>query len=148
MVILGAVTVPAPTEPSTTAVAGAGRPRRGRSDRGAPDILGAASSGRLSDEQLRAWVARSCVEQGVPLQVTDVLVLERVRVLLTGTAAPGGPPVIQAAVGTASESPDRLHPVRVQGAGAQDTGTDDGVVEHGADDRGLPGQVQLIPRSA
>lgn len=147
MVILGAVTVPAPTEPSTTAVAGARRTRCGRSDRGAPDVLGTASSGRLSDERLREWVARSCVEQGVPLHVTDVLVLERVRVLLTGTAAPGRPHP-RRAVAPVSESPDRLHPLRVQGAGAQDAGADDGVVQHGADDGGLPGEVQLIPGSA
>lgn len=104
-------------------------------------------SGRLSDEQLRAWVARSCAEQGVPLHVTDVLVLERVRVLLTGTAAPGTPPALRPGP-PRSESPDRLHPVRVQGAGAQDAGADDGVVQDGPDDGGLPGEVQLIPRSA
>jgi len=106
-----------------------------------------ARSGRLSDEQVRAWVERSCAEQGVPLHVTDVLVLERVRVLLTGTAAPSTPHARRASA-PVSEPPDRLHPVRVKGAGTEDAGADDGVVEHGADDRGLPGQVQLVPRSA
>jgi hypothetical protein len=100
---------------------------------------------RLSEEQVHAWVVRSCAEQGVPLLVTDVLVLERVRVLLTGTAGLGARP---ASAGVRSESPDRLHAVGVQGAGAQNAGADDGVVQDGADDRGLPGQVQLVPRSA
>lgn len=106
-----------------------------------------AGNGRISDEQVRAWVARSCAEQGVPLRVTDVLVIERVRVLLTGTAAPGQPPLVRP-VAVGSEPPDRLHPVRVQAPGAEDAGTDHGVVEDGTDDRGLPGQVQLVPRSA
>jgi hypothetical protein len=100
---------------------------------------------RLSEEQVHAWVARSCAEQGLPLLVTDVLVLKRVRVLLAGTAGPGARP---GSAGVRSEPPDRLHAVGIQGAGAQDAGTDDGVVEDGADDRGLAGQVQLSPRSA
>lgn len=105
---------------------------------------GAAVAIRLSDEQVAAWVARSCSAQGVPVHVTDALVIERVRVLLTGTAGP----TRQANSSSRSEPPDRLHPFRVQDAGAQDTGADDGVVEDGADDRALPGQVQLVPRSA
>ena len=128
MVIVGEVIVPAPAEPSGDAVV-------------------TARSGRLSDAQVRAWVDRSCAEQGVPLHVTDVLVLERVRVLLTGTAASGRPRTSRDVL-AASESPDRLHPLGVQRAGAQDAGSDDGMVQHGPHDRGLPGQVQLVPRSA
>jgi hypothetical protein len=108
-------------------------------------IVGGVTADRLSEEQVHAWVARSCAEQGLPLHVTDVLVLGRVRVLLTGTAGPGARP---ASARVRSEPPDRLHPVRVQGARAQQAGTDDGVVQEGADDRGLPGQVKLVPRSA
>ncbi|MEX2292084.1 MAG: hypothetical protein WD794_17370 [Mycobacteriales bacterium] len=47
---------------------------------------------RLSDEQVRAWVARSCAAQGLPVHVTDALVIDRVRVLLTGTASPTSRP--------------------------------------------------------
>ena len=100
---------------------------------------------RLSEEQVHAWVVRSCAEQGLPLHVTDVLVLERIRVLLTGTAGPDARP---ASAGARSEPPDRLHPVGIQGARTEDAGADDGVVQHGPDDRGLPGQVQPVPRSA
>jgi hypothetical protein len=110
-------------------------------------IVGGVTGDRLSDEQVHAWVARSCAEQGVPLLVTDVLVLERVRVLLTGTAGPGGRPA-QNSARVRSQPPDRPHPVRVERAGAEDARCDDGVIEHGADDRGLPGQVQPVPRSA
>jgi hypothetical protein len=46
----------------------------------------------LSDAQVRAWVARSCAAQGLPVHVTDALVIERVRVLLTGTASPTSRP--------------------------------------------------------
>ncbi len=102
---------------------------------------------RLSEEQVHAWVARSCAEQGLPLLVTDVLVLERVRVLLTGTAAPTRGPMSDSA-GAGSEPPERLHPVGVQAAGAEGAGSNDSMVEDGADDRGLPGQVQLGPLSA
>ena len=109
--------------------------------------FGSAGGGRLSDEQLQPWVARSCAEQGVPLHITDVLVLERVRVLLTGTAAPGQPPALRP-VAAGSEPPERLHPVRVQSPRAEDAGADDGVIEDRADNRGLPGQVQLRPLSA
>lgn len=106
-----------------------------------------ANGDRLSDDQVRAWVERSCAEQDVPLHVTDMLVLERVRVLLTGTAAPDYVPAARG-VAAVSGPPDRLHPVRVQGPRAEDAGSDDGVVEHGPHDRRLPGQVQLGPRSA
>lgn len=116
----------------------------------------------LSDEQVRAWVARSCAAQGVPVHVTDALVIERVRVLLTGTAGPtsrparssstAGPSTTRSSTAAASmagsEPPDRLHPVGIQAARAEDAGADDGMVQHGPDDRGLPGQVQLVPRSA
>jgi hypothetical protein len=96
---------------------------------------------------VHAWVARSCADQGLPLLVTDVLVLERVRVLLTGTARAGGPCAPGSST-TPSQPPDRLHPGRVQRPRTENAGTNDGVVEHGADDRGLPGQVQLVPHSA
>lgn len=138
------VTTSAETEHAGASAAGAGVDAAIAADTCA---FGSAGASRLSDDQLRAWVARSCAEQGVPLHVTDVLVLERVRVLLTGTAAPGQPPAVRPVL-AGSETPHRPHPVRVQDAGAQDTGADDGVVEHRADDRGLSGQVQLVPRSA
>ena len=134
------------------------RPRRRPwSCRGGKGVLAVAVDARLSEEQVRAWVARSCAAQGVPVQVSDALVIELVRVLLTGTAGPTkrtARPSSTAglsAVGAltpASEPPDRLHPVGVQAAGAEGAGADDGVVEHGPDDRGLPGQVQSVPRSA
>lgn len=117
-------------------------------------VLAVAVDARLSDEQVRAWVARSCAAQDLPVHVTDALVIERVRVLLTGTASPtrqaNPSPTARSATAltVGSEPPDRLHPVGVQAASAQGTGADDGMVEHSPDDRGLPGQVQPVPRSA
>jgi hypothetical protein len=106
-----------------------------------------AVGARLSDQQVRAWVANSCAAQGLPVHVTDALVVERVRVLLTGTAGRTSRPAGSSST-AGSEPPDRLHPFRVQAPGAEGAGADDGVVEDGADDRGLPGQVQLGPLSA
>jgi hypothetical protein len=40
----------------------------------------------LSREQVAAWLAASCAEQGVPVRVTDPQVLGKVAALL----APGG----------------------------------------------------------
>jgi hypothetical protein len=40
----------------------------------------------LSREELAAWLAASCAEQGVPIQVTDPQTLAKVAALL----APGG----------------------------------------------------------
>lgn len=106
--------------------------------------------GSLSPEALSAWVEASCRRQGVPVKVSEARTVEQVRVLLTGQAgrtaaarqrgrsAPAG----------RSEPPDRPDPFGVDGLGAAGSGSDDSVVEHGADDGRLPGQVQSAPRSA
>jgi hypothetical protein len=56
-----------------------------------------------------------------------------------------GPP---SAPNTSLQSPHRFHPVPVERASTQDARLDDSVVEDGADDRGLPVEVQAVPRSA
>ena len=106
--------------------------------------------GLLSAEQLAAWVTASCQAQGVPVKVSDRRAVEQVRVLLTGQAgrtAPARQRGRSAPVGR-SQPPDRLHPARVEGLDAGRAGADHGVVEDGADDRRLPGQVQASPRTA
>ena len=45
---------------------------------------GGDAVGRLTDQGLVDWVTKSCVAQGVPVKVTDVRVVDRVRTLLTG----------------------------------------------------------------
>jgi hypothetical protein len=40
--------------------------------------------GRLTDDELAAWVAASCAAQGVPEKVTDPYLVAQVGVLLTG----------------------------------------------------------------
>lgn len=99
---------------------------------------------------LDAWVRRSCQAQGVPVKVTDPEVVRRVGVLLGATEA--GPRLgRQPARGTArrrSEAPGRLHPLGVQGPRSGVPGGDGGVVEHGGDDRRLPGQGEAGPLSA
>ena len=102
-----------------------------------------------SPDAVRAWLVASCAAQGVPVVVRDVVVLARVAVLVSG-AAVAGRGRVSAEHGPAdrSQSPDGLHPVQVQGAGAGGAGADHGVVEQGPDDGDLPVQVQSGPLSA
>ena len=45
--------------------------------------------GRLTRAELAAWVAASCERQGVPVKVTDAVVVTNVATLLTdGSARP------------------------------------------------------------
>ncbi len=113
----------------------------------------------LNREGLAAWVERSCAAQGVPVKITDPVLIEQVRVLLTGQAGRAAPPARR---GTgkarrarrdskpegASEPPDGGDAFGAEHAGSGRAGPDDGVVQNGADDRGLTGQVQIRPRSA
>ena len=101
----------------------------------------------LTSAEFRTWVTASCVRQGVPVTVTDVLVVSEVAVLLSGGTArreakrrrPGRP---------GSETPDEVHPGVVEFPGTGDVGGDDGVVEHGSHDGVLAGQVEIGPLSA
>jgi hypothetical protein len=116
----------------------------------------------FTDEEVENWVRTTCAAQGVPVKVADPVLVGRVGALL------GVDPGVRAAVDgrrAASEAsapragatagrggglqlPDRLHPRRVQGAGAGLPGADDGVVEQGSDDRDLSVEVQRVPRPA
>jgi len=106
--------------------------------------------GRLSDEQLAAWVAASCHAQGVAVKVSDPRTVEQVRVLMTGQAGRTAPARQRRRGVTAgrSEAPDWADPVRIEGLHSGRPRADDGVVQDGADDGSLPGQVQASPRTA
>lgn len=90
----------------------------------------------IDREALRAWVEASCEAQGVPVAVTDAGVVASVGVLLSGWDDAGVP-----RSGTRStqrlQPPSRNDPVRVQTLHPLGAGVDGGVVEDGADDRGL-----------
>lgn len=100
-------------------------------------------------DRVRAWLEASCAAQGVPVVVTDPLVLARVAALVSGTAGAAARRA-SAEDGPAdrSQPPHRLHPVDVKGAGSRGAGADDDVLDQGADDGGLPIQVQRRPLSA
>jgi hypothetical protein len=106
--------------------------------------------GRLSDEELAAWVAASCQAQGVPVKVSEARTVEQVRVLLTGQAGRTAPARTRGRSGPArrSQPPYRPDTSRVESLSAAGSRSDDRVVEHGPHDRRLPGQVQSGPRSA
>ncbi len=105
--------------------------------------------GLLSGPALVAWVTSSCLAQGVPVKVTDVRVIERVRALLGG--GPGGPERGASTVGSTgarSEVPHRLDPVGVQLRGSEGPRQDDGVVQHTPDDGSLAVEVETRPLTA
>jgi len=118
----------------------------------------------FSDDQVRDWVNASCQAQGVPVKVTDALVVRRVGTLLgagsEGAGLGGGGAAHAAAAARtrstarparavcASEPPKRVDAGRVEASGTGHSGEDDGVIEDGPDDRGLAVEVERVPRSA
>lgn len=111
---------------------------------------GVGGMGRLSSEELAAWVAASCETQGLPVKVTDPEAVRQVWVLLG--ASESGPRLVRQHVRGStrqgSEAPERTYPLRVQGARAGAAGFDDGVIENGPDNGVLPGEVEPGPLSA
>jgi len=118
----------------------------------------------FSPEEVREWVEASCRAQGLPVKVSDTAVVKRVGVLLGGAPDPQGRSDAGRAHAAAAasthraarpancehvlESPERSDTLRVQRSRTQHAGRDHGVVQHGGDDRGLPVEVQPMPRSA
>lgn len=101
-------------------------------------------------EAVRAWLEASCVAQGVPVVVTDAVVLSQVAVLVSGR---GGRRTRQAQRAPVphtpgSEPPVWLHAGRVQAARTGSAGGDDGVLQERGDDGVLTVQVQVGPLSA
>ena len=104
--------------------------------------------GRLSPEEVRAWLERSCRLKGCRCWPrNDPGTLARVGVLLGGKAwAPaqakrrGGDCPLQ--------PPDGLDPVRVHVVNTVGAGVDDDAVDHGADDGDLSAQVEGLPLRA
>lgn len=105
---------------------------------------------RVQVEAVRAWLEASCVAQGVPVVVTDAVVLSQVAVLVSGR---GGRRTRQAQRAPVphppgSEPPVGLHAGRVQTARTGSAGGDDGVLQERGDDGVLTVQVQVGPLSA
>lgn len=53
----------------------------------APRPAGRSGPPEDLDERVRAWVERTCAEQGVPVKVTDRKVVAQVAELLRGSSA-------------------------------------------------------------
>ena len=118
----------------------------------------------FTPEEVQRWVEASCAAQGVPVKVTDELVVRRVGLLLgAGSDAAGradagraqaAPAACARRTGRPARSagvlqlPDRLDPRGIEAAGTGHTGADHGVVQDGTDDGGLPVEVERVPRSA
>lgn len=107
-------------------------------------------SGLVPFEAVMAWLEASCAAQGVPVVVTDAVVLAQVAVLISGrggrrTRQAQRAPALQQSM---SEPPQGLHTPGVQAAGTGCAGSDDGVLQQGGDDGVLPVQVEVGPLSA
>lgn len=103
--------------------------------------------GGVDPDRVAAWVQASCVAQGVPVKVTDPVVLGRLSTLLSGTS---GRRTRQAERGgdarlARSQLPDRTDPLGTEVVGTGDLRGDDSVVEHGPDDGALPVEVEPGP---
>lgn len=102
--------------------------------------------GRLNEEQLAAFVARTCERSGVSVKITDPGTVRDVVVLLSGRAGsvgasrPTGRP--------RSDPPGDIDAVRVEGSALDGGRGDCGVVDHGLDDRGLAPEIEGGPLSA
>lgn len=70
--------------------------------------------GRLSLEQVAAWVEASCAAQGVPVKVSDPAVVKAVGVLMGGRDATGAQAKLRPVRPAASEPPDRTDPLGVE----------------------------------
>ena len=88
--------------------------------------LRAGSPGQQDDLRAcaRAWVERSCLDQQIPLKITDPKTLREVAALL----------------GARSDPPDGAEPARVEPVEAAPAGADNQVIENGGDDPMLPSQ--------
>lgn len=85
----------------------------------------------------RAWVEASCASQGLPLRVADAAILAQVAGLLG--AGPGPGRVAPGRTAPGSGPPDGREAAGVEAVVAASGGCDGDVVEHGGDDRVLPG---------
>jgi hypothetical protein len=97
----------------------------------------------LTREQVVCWVERTCAEQGVPVYVSDPVTIAQVVTLLRGgtterTRAERGSTGRPAR----SDPPDGPHAGWVERSPGDLGLVDDGVVEDGLHDGGLPGEVQ------
>lgn len=99
----------------------------------------------IDRDALRAWVESTCSAQGVPVLVTDAGSVAQLRVLLSVRASADGAPAGARRGPRRSQGPGGNDPVRVQTSGSWGAGEDGGEVEHGGDDRGLPGEVESFP---
>lgn len=102
--------------------------------------------GRLSREEVAAFVQQSCAAQGRPVLVTDPSALDRVVTLLGGRGAVPAPRGAGRRTRlVALQSPADLDAGGVQALGSQGARVDRDVVNDRADDPGLLGQVQCGP---
>lgn len=94
-----------------------------------------AGSPGLTDDlraRARAWAERSCLDQQLPLKITDPRTLRDMAQLLGASV-------------DRSDPPDGREPGGVEAVVAAPAGTDDDVVEDGSDDRVLAREGQVGP---
>ena len=86
--------------------------------------------------EFTAWLTASCQRQGLPVTITDPIVIERIATLL-GANPKARPP--------GSHAPHRSYPADVEAARSRGPRSDDGVIEHRFDDCLLAARCPSCP---
>ena len=99
------------------------------------------SRGLTDDLQARAreWAERSCVDQQLPLKITDMGVLSAVASLIGAADTDQR----ELRLAKSSNAPDGLEAARIEAVVDSPGGADDYVIEHGGDDRALAGERKI-----
>jgi hypothetical protein len=105
--------------------------------------------GRLTPDEIAAWVTESCVAQGIPVQICDPHVIQRVAVLM-GRTVEGSRARLRSTrpapdLHLPSNPPHGLNAGGVKTARTGGSGGDDRMIEDGRHDCLLPRQVERGP---
>jgi hypothetical protein len=98
-------------------------------------------------DEFTAWLAASCERQGVPLIITDPVVIARVATVL-GCIGPVAHRARRRRDTENLDTPNWLDAVDVQAAGTRRARGNDGMIEHRPHDGVSPIQGQLGPLAA
>jgi hypothetical protein len=106
----------------------------------------------VPEDELSAWVERTCAEQGVVVGISDPVTVGKVVALLGGAVAASRAQARSASTGPTAAllqmTPDRLNPFDIKASRTGGAGEHDGVLDDGTDDGVLPVEVEVRPLSA
>ena len=100
----------------------------------------------INREQMKAWLEASCLAQGIQVAITDPVTVAQIAALLSRQDAAGEPHSGDRS-NRRLEPPSWNNPVRIQMLRAGGSGLNSGVIKDGANDGGLPVEVEHLPPS-